>query len=137
MECDGREFSAANYEKGKYSVFIDALKPDTRYTATITVSESEVRGISFTTEKRNGTIPRIAFSKRGRNINGSFNEGARIPLLLNNVIEDAPVTWYFDGKEIEVDSSNYFHVRKDGLLKAVIHNRDGSETVIRKSIVLR
>ena len=137
VECDGREFSAANYEKGKYSVFIGELKPETGYTATITVSESEVRGISFTTENRNGTIPRIAFSKRGRNINGSFNEGARIPLLLNNVIEDAPVTWYFDGKEIEVDSSNYFHVRKDGLLKAVIHNRDGSETVIRKSIVLR
>ncbi len=139
--CDGREFSAANYEKGKYSVFIGGLKPETGYTATITVSEpeapGEVRGISFTTEKRNGTIPRIAFSTRGRNINGSFNEGARIPLLLNNVIEDAPVTWYFDGKEIEVDSSNYFHVRKDGLLKAVIHSRDGSETVIRKSIVLR
>lgn len=141
VKCDGREFSAANYEKGKYSVFIDGLKPETGYTATVTVSEpeapGEVRGISFTTEKRNGTIPRIAFSKRGRNINGSFNEGARIPLLLNNVIEDAPVTWYFDGKEIEVDSSNYFHVRKDGLLKAVIHSRDGSETVIRKSIVLR
>ena len=60
-----------------------------------------------------------------------------VPLRIRKVIEDAPVTWYFDGKEIEVDSSNYFHVRKDGLLKAVIHNRDGSETVIRKSIVLR
>lgn len=141
VECGGRELSAANYEPGKYSVLIGGLKPGTDYTATVTVSEGEnadeVRSISFSTEKRNGTVPRIAFSKRGRNINGSFNEGARLPLLLSNVIEEAPVTWYFDGKEIETDSSNYFLVRKDGLLKAVIHKRDGSETVIRKSIVLR
>ena len=137
----GKEYNAASYESGKYSVLIDGLKPGTDYTATVTInagdSQNDVRTVSFTTAKNDGSMPRIAFSARGRNINGSFNVGAGLPLIVENVTDKDGVTWYLDEKEIQVGKSNYYVIDKGGLLKAVVHHADGSKTVIRKSIVIQ
>lgn len=140
VTCRGVEMSVPSHEAGKYSALISGLQPGTKYTAEVTVRTSggneERRTVSFTTAEKVGTLPRIGFSTRGRNIDGSFRIGAEIPLVIENAPEGSSVTWYFNDREITAGKSNY-SIEGDGVLKAVLQLKDGGETVIRKKIVTR
>ncbi len=132
----GEEFSVSSHERGKYSLRLEGLEGGTAYTVTITIGDKSST-ISFTTSKTGDSIPRIAFSSRGRYIDGSFSSGAGLPLIVENVAIGDATSWYLDNKEIKVEKSNYYTIRKSGFLKAVVHHADGSETTIRKRIIVR
>lgn len=141
VACRGEEMSVPSHETGKYSALISGLRPGTKYTAKVTVrikdGTTETRSVSFTTAEKVGTLPRIGFSTRGRNIDGSFRIGVEIPLVIENAPEGSSVTWYFNDREITAGKSNCYSIDGDGMLKAVLQLKDGSETVIRKKIVTR
>lgn len=141
VACLGEEMSVPSHAAGKYSALIGGLQPGRKYTAKVTVrtkdGTTETRSVSFTTAEKVGTLPRIGISTRGRNIDGSFRTGAEIPLVIENAPEGSSVTWYFNDREITAGESNCYSIDGDGVLKAVIQLKDGSETVIRKKIVTR
>lgn len=126
------------YEPGKYALVLDGLQARTSYTITISFVSSGVAGkegvVSFMTNSDNGGYPYIYMKNVKRNPDGTFPVGSRLPLRIYNAVDAKEVLWTFNGGWISVDASGYYHVRKDGVLKAVVFWEDGGKDVIIKEI---
>lgn len=132
-----KQFSVRPYEKGKFSVTIDGLKPKTNYSYTITFgdgSEEDSTMIgTFTTKAING-LPFIYLQDTKRTITGYFTAESMLPLRVYNAVDAVAVRWYLDGRSISTGADGFYHLRSGGLLKAVVFYPDGSKDIITKKI---
>lgn len=126
------------YEEGKYAFVMEGLKPRTSYTVNMAFAINGVSGkqssISFMTNSDTDGYPYINLKNAKRNPDGSFYKGARLPLRVNNAVGAVKTVWTFNGRQVKVDGSGYYHVTGDGELKAEVMWEDGSTDVIVKEI---
>ena len=130
------------YGNGRYAAVLDSLSQMTAYRATIYFMEAGVKSreetVSFTTKRMyDGGYPFIYLNNSGRNADGSFPEGAMIPLRIYNLRNYKNIEWYMGGRKISVGGNGYYRISAGGKLKAVISLDDGSEEVIVKEIFVK
>ena len=123
------------YESGKYAFTFENLQPKTKYTYSLSYEvDPEVDSSlssSFTTKAYNG-MPYIYLNDTYRTITGHFTAESLLPLRVYNVPGAVSVTWTLDGSPIQCGPDGYYHMRKGGLLKAVVNYSDGSRDIITK-----
>lgn len=129
------------YDTKKYAVMIEGLLPDREYTVSMAFHlngiEGKSKSISFKTKKSSGfEYPYIDFGKAKRNGDGTFPQGARIPLKVSNAKGAVDIRWTFRGEAIEPEGDYYHTLTGSGILKAYITREDGSEEVIYKVITV-
>lgn len=146
---NGEEFGSiepqevAPYKPGCYAVAFENLNPKTTYKLEIYYKQNELTGKaysrSFITMK--GAVgdgsPFIFLKNVERNADGSFTVDSAFPLRLVNALGAMSVEWYFNGKAVSVDESLLFSPGRSGVLKAVLRDKDGVESVIGKQINIR
>ena len=130
-------YEVAPYESGKYSHTFEDLKPQTKYTFTLSYDvEADVDtslSSSFTTKTYNG-FPYIYLNDTYRTITGYFTAASKAPLRVYNVPGALSVSWTLDGNPISCGPDGYYHFLKGGLLKAVVNFKDGSREIITKQV---
>ncbi|MBQ9598050.1 MAG: M6 family metalloprotease domain-containing protein [Bacteroidales bacterium] len=131
------------YAPGCYAVVFDKLLPLTSYKLEVFYTADGLTGKryfrTFITMKKNvgnGT-PFISFKNVERNADGSFPVGTALPLRLMNAIEAQSVEWYFNGKAVTVDGSGFYTPDRSGVLRAVLRDKDGVESIVSKQINIR
>ena len=133
----------APYAPGCYAVMYDKLKPLTSYKLEIYYTDDDLTGKRFsrtfiTMKKSLGNgMPFISFKNSARNTDGSFTPESSFPLRLMNAQDARSVEWYFNGKAVSVDESLFYTPGKSGVLKAILRDNDGEETIICKQIHIR
>ena len=128
-------------EGGRYRFTIEGLSPRTTYSYKTTVYYSSGANYAssgqFTTRiYRRGISRFIYLADAGRNRDGSFQQGALIPLIVYNSV-DEPISWTFNGNPIAPGPDGLWAIPGDGTLKAEIFNKDGSKDVIVKEIRIK
>lgn len=134
------EVKANPREYGKYLLKLDNLSSKQAYKAEIYAAAAggamtKIGSTSFTTKAATGAYPLIYVRIDGRNADGTFNVGTKIPLVLSNGSAAKEVKWYFKGKELSAGEDIYLTVKESGELKAVLTFSDGVQTSICKEIV--
>ena len=128
-------YTVQPYESGKYAFTFENLLPRTRYTYSLSYDvDTEVDSSissSFTTKAYNG-LPYIYLNDTYRTISGYFTAESLLPLRVYNVPNATSVIWTLDGTPIQCGPDGYYHMRKGGLLKAVVNYEDGSRDIITK-----
>ncbi len=127
---------------GKYYAIVEKLLPATNYSVIIKAfcTDGSVHSASgsFTTKSfQKGIRPFIYLRLTGRNADGSFPAGERIPLRVYNAQEVQSVRWYFNEAHINPDSDGFWHISTGGTLKAKVWYTDGSTDVIVKIIKVK
>jgi len=141
----GKESSEAEilpHSAGRYGFVIEGLTPRKAYSAKVYFkaggSPVGIQTFNFTTKSRtDGAQPYIWLSVKGRNSDGSFPTGTHLPLRVYNVPDGVSVSWRFNGEAIVPGADGYFTPTKSGRLTAILHESDGSETLLQKTISLR
>ena len=128
-------YTVQPYESGKYSFTFENLQPRTTYTYSLSYDvdpevDSSITS-SFTTKAYNG-MPYIYLNDTYRTISGYFTAESLLPLRVYNVPNATSVVWTLDGQPIQCGPDGYYHMRKGGLLKAVVNYEDGSRDIITK-----
>ena len=77
-------------------------------------------------------MPYIYLNDTYRTISGYFTAESLLPLRVYNVPNATSVIWTLDGAPIQCGPDGYYHMRKGGLLKAVVNYEDGSRDIITK-----
>lgn len=122
------------FEDGKYACKIEGLESgnvtyETRIRFEREDNIGEAYRLSFMTKRKPAiTWPYIYMNS------SKIKQGDSIPLHVANT--DSPVSWEFDGKEIEMEKGFYFCPAYDGTLQAVVTHKDGSKDIIIKEIEL-
>ena len=130
------------YSEGKYSLTLEGLSPTTAYTVDIRYDRGPISGdtktIDFLTKaSHEGGKPYIYLEYLSPyRTGGRFPSGVGLPLRVFNAI-GKKVDWSYDGISVNVDGSGYFHPTKSGILKAVVHNADGSKDILSKEIIIQ
>ena len=129
------------YEPGKYAIYLSDLQPSATYTVTASIRINELEGksrsITFMTKKApTFNWPYMHFGKARRNTNGTFLHDSRIPLKVINAQDAVEIRWTFNDQEIRTDGDHYYSLTGDGVLKAHITWKDGSEDVVVKEITI-
>jgi M6 family metalloprotease-like protein len=136
-----QEVEAEAYGQGKYSYTIEGLSPTTAYTVETVFRKDGVDGKSavdhFTTKSRYSDYPFIYLSNTMKNADGTLSKGMLLPLRVYNCPEGGQVSWYLDGKPVQVSPDGYYHVEKAGVLKAVTTLPDGGKDIVERKIILR
>ncbi|MGM9742560.1 MAG: M6 family metalloprotease domain-containing protein [Candidatus Cryptobacteroides sp.] len=130
------------YSPGKYALALFGLDGSTAYNVRIWYEADGVKGkeaaVNFTTRTvYKDSYPYMYLRNVARNGDGSFPEGALLPLRIYNLAGKGSIEWFMDGKSVNVDGSGYYEVRRSGGLKAVITYDDGSTDVVYKMITVR
>jgi len=133
---------AGNVEGNAYSCTIDGLKPNTSYEFTIKVYTSSgafymIKTSEKTRPCRSNIYPFILLRPQGRNADGSYAKGSKIPLQVFNAPNATKFEWFFDGNPISTGADGYYALVKSGTLKVYIYHEDGSIEVIIKEISVR
>ena len=127
-----------SYMPGKYAFLLEGLQPDNKtYNVDVCIEESgikgEIRSFSFMTRKSPSVSwPYIYMTGVRQNADGTIPEGSPLPLRVCNAAGAAEIIWSYNGREISVDSDQYYKVKEDGTLKAHIIWEDGTEETIIK-----
>ena len=133
-------YEVSPYESGKYSFTFEGLSPRTKYTFILSYDvDADVDtslSSSFTTKAYNG-FPYIYLNDTYRTILGYFTADSKMPLRVYNVPGALSVSWTLDGVPISCGPDGYYHFRKGGVLKAVVHYEDGSRDIITKQITYK
>lgn len=128
------------YESGLFSYTVEGLQSGTEYSIKISVGGSGSGQASTTvtvTTKSLGGQPYIYVSDASRNSAGKFTVCTKIPLRVYNLRNAKSVSWYWDGSGITAGKDGYLELTKDGILKAVVTYKDGSEEIFIKKISIR
>lgn len=134
------EIQVSPYRPGQYAVILENLEASgTTYEVNICFSSDGIVGEShrsYIMTKRKPPVkwPFITFGSADRNDDGTFPDGCRIPLHVNNAFGAAETVWSFNGKKISHEGDGYYTLTGNGELKAVIHWKDGSTDTIVKTI---
>lgn len=135
------EYKVSPYQTGQYSITLEGLKEKTDYSVKISTLAGG-RGTSvtdsFTTKAfyTNG-YPFIYLNSANRNSDGSFVRYSVLPLRVYNARNVARIDWMFNSSPVTDDGSGYWTVMYDGILKAVIHYREGGVDIISKKITVK
>ena len=137
-----QELEVRPWSPGHYSVTLEGLDPKKAYTAKACFksggSPVNGRNFNFTTKSVNaGSRPFIWLPSEGRNADGSFSAGAKLPLRIYHLPAGVSVSWRFDGAEVMPGTDGYFTPGHSGTLKAILVAPDGSEDIILKTITVR
>lgn len=129
------------YEPGKYAAYLKGLLPTRTYTVSVAFEtggvQGKVKSTSFMTKKAPVVgWPYMHFGNARRNIDGTFPQGARIPLKVINAGDAAQIIWTFDDREIHADGDFYYELESSGTLKAHIIWNNGSEDLVVKEITI-
>ncbi|MGN0189018.1 MAG: M6 family metalloprotease domain-containing protein, partial [Candidatus Cryptobacteroides sp.] len=136
-------FKVTPYEEGKYAITLTGLTPSSKYTLTVKLSDEETalsQEMSFTTAAmaKDYAYPYIYLtSVKQKNMNGTFQEGAKLPLKLFNAGKAEGITWTFDGKEIAVGADGYYTLNSSGILRAVADYGDGTTDIIERELIVK
>lgn len=127
------------YEAGRWALELKDLKPMTSYSVEISFTyagaQGEIVEASLMTKKQpEDGMPYIYFGDAGRNDDGTFRTGSKIPLKVFNASGAKSVRWELDGSEIRVDKDFYYTLPSSGTLTARVCWEDESEDVIIKKI---
>jgi hypothetical protein len=135
-------FVTESYAPGKYAIILEGLQPDNKtYNVTLCFEADgktgESRTISFMTRKSSDVSwPYIYMNGVKRNSDGTIPYGSPFPLRVINASNAAEIHWTYNDKPIDVEGDKYYKVKEDGILKAHIIWKDGTEEVIIKEILL-
>lgn len=130
------------YESGKYAVVLEGLNPTTSYSYSIRYKKGPASGEAFekdflTKAKQDGKGAFIFLDYlSGVRDGGKFPAGTGLPLRVFNAIGEH-VEWYYDGKQVTVDGSGYFHPAGSGTLKAIVSHANGSKDYLEKVITIK
>ncbi len=136
--CDGQAIPVKPYEDGKYSYTLENLVPGANYDVTICYlmdgDEVYPHRLSFKTDYFQG----LPFICMGSSYDGtSASRTNRIPLRVINARGAKNITWTLDGREIHTSEDGYYHVKNNGLLKAVVDYADGTSDILVKELTAR
>ena len=139
---DAKEIEVKPYAAGHYAVTLEGLEAKKAYTVTAYFksggSPVNTRSFSFTTKSvYTGSSPFIWLPKTGRNADGSFAPGARLPLRIYHLPAGTAVSWRFDGEDITVGTDGYFTVPRSGRLQAILTDAEGNESLLLKILTVR
>jgi len=122
-------------------VVLDGLSQSTAYATTIYFEvagvKSKTSSINFTTKRLYDGPSFIFLNNVSRNEDGSFPEGAALPLRVYNHEDGVSVSWTYDGIPVSVGADGYYHVTKSGTLRAEITYADGDKDVIIKEVTVK
>lgn len=135
-----QEVVVDSWEDNKFGIRLEGLEPRKAYKVRIQfgvggIYSSEVHA-DFTTKSRYDGYPYIRLDSDGRNADGTFVKGAKLPLVVYNKKEGDTVEWYFSGKAIIPDNSGFYRLSRGGNLRAVITSPGGKKEIIEKMIVV-
>ena len=121
---------------------LQRLSPGTSYPVTISVTDSDGNTFSTLTEVstktwRSDSRPYIWLSGAERNADGSFVEGARIPLRVYNAPDAVQVRWTMDGTPVSTGTDGFYTITGSGELKAEVVREDGGTDIIIKKIIVK
>lgn len=136
---DMKTVVAEAYQPGRWAVEISGLQPSTSYSFHIAFTQDGAVGESvknsFMTKKRDSSgLPRIYLPEEGRNADGSFQSGAKLPLKVFNLTGVENIQWRFDGSVITPAKDLYYKVAGSGTLEAHVSLSDGTEEILIKEI---
>jgi hypothetical protein len=140
----GKEMQEAEvqpYGQGRYTYTIEGLSAKTAYSVELLFRNEGVDGKvteeHFTTKSIYGSQPCIYINNSMKNSDGSFYDGAMLPLRIYNCPEAESVRWFFDGRHVTTGEDGYYHITRSGLLKAEITLSDGSKEIITRKLELK
>ena len=127
---------------GSFSHTLEGLEPGTAYSIKICVTTKSRDTFSLTSEittksYRSGSRPYIYLAGAARGSDGSFSEGAKIPLRVYNAPDAASVAWTMDGVPVSTGDDGYYTIKRSGLLKAEVFWKSGGCDIIIKNIVVK
>jgi hypothetical protein len=136
---DMKTVVAEAYQPGRWAVEISGLQPSTSYSFYIAFTHDGAVGESvknsFMTKKRDSSgLPRIYLPEEGRNADGAFQSGAKLPLKVFNLTGVENIQWRFDGSVITPAKDLYYKVAGSGTLEAHVSLSDGTEEILIKEI---
>ncbi len=124
---------------------LEGLAPGTAYSAEIYYTDAEnapgsKQTRTFTTlrkTKSRNVYPYIYLKNVERNPDGSFRTGTRLPLRVFNATDAVSIEWTLDGRPVSIGKDGYYHIERQGILKAAVNYSDGSTDIITKSISIK
>ena len=133
------EVEVQPYSPGRYSWTLEGLSPRKAYNIKVyfKAAGSPVgeKSYNFTTKSTvDGALPLIWVGIKGRNADGSFSEGSRFPLRVYHLPEGYSVSWRFNGEPVTPAADGYFTPSESGTLTAILHEPDGTQTLLQKQI---
>ena len=135
-------FVTEAYEPGRYAILLEGLEPDNKkYNVTLCFEAEGIKGagktVSFMTRKSPGVKwPYIHMNGVPVNSDGTIPHGSPLPLRVINAGNAAQIRWTFNEKPISVAADKYYRVSQNGILKAHITWKDGTEETVCKEIRL-
>ncbi len=135
--------NVATYGGGRFAYTITDLSPAVNYVITISYRNIDnniiTKTLNITTKTFYNTYPVLMdlTGVQGRNSDGSFQTGSKLPLVLMNAKDIEEVRWYFNFERIYVGANQYFTLNEEGILDAHIYYTNGEVEIIRKEIVIR
>lgn len=128
-----------SYEQGKWAFELPGLSPMTSYSVQMSFSEGGSSGEPLQTSFMTKKLPEDGFAyiylgEEERNDDGTFKEGAVLPLKVMNAPQVKSVKWTFNGSVVTVGDDMYYHIPSSGTLKAFIERNDGDDEVIIKNV---
>ena len=127
------------YETGKYAHIIEGLTPgNTTYSVTVLFEADGVEGPgkskSFMTPK-NAPV-KWAYIYLGKNADGTYKAGTKVPLRVYNATGAEAIEWEFDGKTISPAGDGYYTITEGGVLRATVYWPEGGSDVLEKQIII-
>ena len=81
--------------------------------------------------------PYIWLPTTGRNNDGTFPAGTRLPLRVYNVPDATNVSWSFQGRPIIPDADCWWTVPSSGELQALVTYPDRTQEIISKTLTIK
>lgn len=128
------------YSANKYSLTIEDLKPQTKYSIEIYYkSENGENGEIQTSAFETRRTPSINYPYICINGTGTYAEGSKMPLRVVNASGAASVKWELDSSEIAVSGDGYYHIEGTGthVLKAAVNHKGGAKDIITRKITVK
>ena len=128
-----------SYQPGKWAIELKGLSSTTSYSLQISFVSQGVAGLSakspFMTKKQSTSeLPYIHMDSEGRNEDGTFKKGAKLPLKVYNTKGVEEIIWKFNGQTITSGPDLYYRLESSGTMEAHLLRNDGSEDVIIREI---
>ena len=130
------------YAPGCYAIRMEGLRQAAAYSMKIYYMAGDVKGkeyqISFTTKSTYSLgYPFIYLKDVSRNEDGTFMEGAKIPLVVFNLVNAKSVEWFMDGRSIVAGADGYYTLTRSCVIRARVAYVDGSVDILEKEIKMR
>ena len=127
------------YQPGKWTVELKGLRSMTSYSLQVSFVSQGLSGspakVSFMTKRRPSfELPFIHMDSKGRNGDGTFQKGSKLPLKVYNATGVKEILWTFNGKTINVSPDLYYVLETSGTLQARLLWKDGTEDIIIREI---